>query len=442
MASSLISEASKLYYAGSRHLAESLPPALQHHLNHFSTAVDRYVPQFIADSLPTSNLLLVLSLALPSLLLLFMASYSRAGYWPASSGRFSPYSAHGAPPRVSENDFSYLGDDDIGAIGSHAPNSTYTDHSHHHMHHPASAHELIPDILILRHKGTTYPLHFDAFSISEGIVKVGDLRRYAAQETGCNDERRVTLLYKGKPLKDDRRGCRDEGLKQNSEIVCVVSEPLDFYNESTGRRLGQDVSTSESGEDGDPYGSPRGSRVGVDGTAIGGSERRRRKGHRSGRSRKARGGDSKDTSPRASGYLSPRGSGYLHPDPSHANHHGRDPSPTRPTTTAAPPKPSSTPTPRPPSVSDNSPEGKLEAISRTFHTTFVPDCVQYLSNPPSVKKDREFEYKKLSEGILAQVILKLDEVQTEDQAVKARRKELVKETQQMLGRLDEVGKAA
>lgn len=65
-----------------------------------------------------------------------------------------------------------------------------------------------------------------------------------------------------------------------------------------------------------------------------------------------------------------------------------------------------------------------------------------MSNPPSVKKDRDFEYKKLSEGILAQVILKLDEVQSEDAAVKARRKELVKETQQMLSRLDEVGKAA
>lgn len=429
MASSLISEASKLYNSFSEALSKTLSPALQENLNQLSATLDRYLPESITDNLPNCNILL-LSLLLPIFLFFSMSSWGQR-FWPAS-GRYSPFAAHGGPPRVSDADYSYIADDDMAGTSPH--NSTYALHGHHHHHVPRaeSTNTLAPDILVLRHKGTFYPLHFPAFSIAEGDLSVADLRRCAARETGCNDERRVKLLYKGKALKDDRRACRDEGLKQNSEIMCIVSASPDTYHEG-GQRIDDGMSTSESGDDDDPYEDERDIRADVDDTIVGRGERRRRKGHRSGKRRKARGGNNSQTT-------SPRGSGYLHPEPSHAHHHSREPSPIRTSTTNIPPQPSATPTPRPTSAPD-SPEGKLNAISRTFHNTFVPQCVQYMSNPPFVKKDRDFEYKKLSEGILAQVILKLDEVQSEDAAVKARRKELVKETQQMLSRLDEVGKA-
>ena len=400
---------------------------MQDPLSQLSATLDRYLPEYITDNLPAVNFLL-LSLSLPIVSIFLMSSWGQR-IWPAS-GRYSPFAPHGGPPRVSDTDYSYIGDDDITATSPQ--NSTYAVYGqHHHVPRAESTNPLAPDILILRHKGTFYPLHFPAFSIAEGDLKVAELRRCAARETGCNDERRIKLLYKGKALKDDRRACRDEGLKQNSEIMCVVSASPDLYSEG-GRRVDDGMSTSESGDDDDPYGDERGPRADVDGTIVGDSPRRRRKGHRSGRRRKGRGGNDSQTT-------SPRGSGYLHPEPLHGHSHSREPSPIRPPTTNIPPQPSATPIPRPASTPD-SPESKLNAISRTFHATFVPQCVQYMGNPPSVKKDREFEYKKLSEGILAQVILKLDEVQTEDTAVKARRKELVKETQQMLNRLDEVGK--
>ena len=89
-------------------------------------------------------------------------------------------------------------------------------------------HNLDPDVLVLRHKGMTYPLYFPAYSIAE-VLKIGQLRRQAAEAVSCNDTRRVDLAYKGRKLCDDSKQCREEGLKMNSEIMCMVlNEPQPF----------------------------------------------------------------------------------------------------------------------------------------------------------------------------------------------------------------------
>lgn len=405
-------------------------------LNRISTAQ----PHFSAYSLisnPTPEKLLIL--LIPLLILLFsMSAWGRL--W--NSGRYSPFTAAApvgaSPPTVTENDYDYLGPDDIvdsprghvhgGDSGYNIPNqrnATRIDSTS-----PHSPHS--PDILVLKHRGTTYPLHLPAFSIGEGVLKVGDLRRLAARETKTDDPRRVKLLYKGKALKDDHRPCCDEGLKQNSELMCVISEAGHL-----GRR--EDVESSDSADSEEMLesglGGPR-----VEGDGGSRESRPKRKGHRGGRRRTRAVRDSSvgaSSTPRTS-------SSFLTPQDSHPTTHSYSPSPransphvsththAQPT---APKQPNSPPRPK-------TPLEILDALSHTFHSELVPKCKLFLAHPPSDAKTRDMEYKRLSETILAQIILKLDAVVTEgDEGLRTKRRELVKQTQSLLNELDRFGKA-
>jgi hypothetical protein len=74
--------------------------------------------------------------------------------------------------------------------------------------------------------GVTHPTKFPADSIGDGTLTVKDVRKRAAALGISNilDDIRLRLLYKGAELKDDRRACRDYGLKNQSELVCIISE--------------------------------------------------------------------------------------------------------------------------------------------------------------------------------------------------------------------------
>lgn len=350
--------------------------------------------------------------------------------WPRSlwsSGRASTTN----PPTLSEDGYSYLTPDDIvdPPPRVHRANEGYG----------YSRPQRSPDILVLKHRGTTYPLHLPAFSIREGDLTVGELRRLAAKETKTEDTRRVKLLYKRKLLKDDNRPCRDEGLKQESEITCVIEDA--------------DSSDSADSEEmlDNGLGGPRGE---VDVTIRGGSDHskppRRKLGHRSGRRKNSnhKGTSSSNTSPRgSSGFLAPTTDPSIPPlsssqDPRLSS---RAPSPARPSTASA-----SAPSPHPTSSSPKLPHSPakpktpletLNAISYSYHTNFLPKCIIFTTHPPTDDKTRDLEYKKLSETILQQVLLKLDAVETDgDEELRAKRKQLVKETQEMLSKLDKISK--
>ncbi len=335
-------------------------------------------------------------------------------FW--GGGRLSPFAhAGGPPPRVEPDDYQYIAADeaDARAYGGQRHTSYGFPPTHRH---PVRAEppDLAPDILILKHKGATYPLHFQAFDISEGLLKVGELRRAAAKELKVDDPRRVKLLYKGKSLREDRLACKEEGLKQNSELLCVVSSdpnPRDDGNESSSSASSDMIANGLDGP-----------RVSVDGTIIDRGEPRKRKGHRGGRKKRTR--DSPVTSPGDSGYLGPSNG-----IPSSTS---RDPSPgLRRVPSAVPPQP--TQPPKKPS----SPAEALSMIADTFHTDLLPQVRSFIQRPPKDERSRDLDYKKLSETILAQIILKLDGVETEgNEALRAKRKELVRETQDWLGDLD------
>lgn len=435
MASSTLSDYSTVAPLYVQSLYQQLSSLVQDLSRQAATSGQRIIahlpaPLLESISRPTSktSLELLYAALLPLLVLLF----SMASWRTYLNGRYSPFGAPAtrSPPTVSEDDYAYLGPDDIvdppRPQRTQVPGDSYgfpITSSRHPSRIDAATNPLAPDILILKHKGRTFPLHFPAFSIGEGQLRVRDVRQAAAKSTNSGDPRRVKLLYKGKILKDDGAPCREEGLKQNSELMCVITEGL-----VNGRGEGESSESADEEEMNQLGGG--GVRIEVDGSIAGGSggRRKKRKGHRGGAKRK---GDSGTTTPH-----DPRDSGYLASD-----NYTSNPNSAPSTSRSNSPFPPSQPAPSRAAPPPNSSLAKIEDIASTFHTKFVPQCIQFMSNPPSELKTRDFEYKKLSESILAQIILKLDEVQTEgDDVARGRRKELVKETQALLNRLDAVGK--
>ena len=80
-------------------------------------------------------------------------------------------------------------------------------------------------MIILRHESGTYELYFEAYLIGEELLRVADLRKKAALKIEyAKDPHHLRLFYKEKILHDDSKTCREEGLKQNSQVICIVSE--------------------------------------------------------------------------------------------------------------------------------------------------------------------------------------------------------------------------
>lgn len=329
-----------------------------------------------------------------------MSWFSRSGGsgW---GGRFSPFGRPSSSPNVSDADFSYITSEDLKKA---RPEIVDWDDKN-----PGRD----TDVLVFKHNKVNYPTHFPAQSIRDGHLKIGTVRQAAAKKIGVDDPRRIKMFFKGKNLKNDDKLARDEGLRgdgSSSDILCSVGEATPSL---------QDPSRAWSdGEDEEDD-----TESGVDSATNAAGKKKPRK--RGGKKSKKKGGVPMSGSS-TPGYSNANAAGaeFL-PIPSHI------PAP-RPT--SAPPSSS-----RP--VVAQTPIEKLEAIASKFHTEFVPLCVAFMSNPPDEKAKREFEYKKLSETILTQVLMKLDGVETEgDQDARMKRKELVKEVNSMLNKLDELAK--
>ncbi|KAI4724382.1 hypothetical protein E4T49_07879 [Aureobasidium sp. EXF-10728] len=284
---------------------------------------------------------------------LIMSWSSRFGSW---SGRFSPFGRSGASAQVKDSDYSYITQDDLNNAQQNdaapAPSGPPRD----------------TDVLVLKSKRISYPVHFPAYSIEKGELKIRSVREQAAKKTGA-DARLVKLFFRGKNMKEDANSCRAEGLRHNSEIMCVV-----------GDAVPESMSSSDS----------EGEEASADGTDAPKRKRNRNK-----------------------------------------NKKKKGKKPSTPQTDT-----SRTQSPRPPPAL-TTPMDKLNAVNSTLQT-LLPQCIQFLANPPADQAKKDFEHKRLSETVLAQVLLKLDAVDTEgDAEARARRKELVKEAQNVLNSLDE-----
>ncbi|KAI9843327.1 MAG: hypothetical protein M1837_006453 [Sclerophora amabilis] len=352
----------------------------------FSASTQRAISRYLdSDSLSSPHVLYTTVLLLLTLVVVSMSGWGKQ-YW--GGGRLSPIGALGHPPRVSDEDYSYITADDIpnhSAHGSSRPPPPT----------PLSAED--DDILFLRKGGSVYSVVFPAFSIDNGQLTVGILRAEAARILRIGDAKRLKLFYKGRNLKDDYRTCLEEGLAVNSELMCVGSDDLD-------ERQSQPTPSGEAG-------SEAGSDTEEDDTSTGGGERPSRKKRHRTRKKKSR-----------------------KPDPHAGSASGAN---LAPPVSAAAGRSRST-SPGPPPV-PKSPLGKLDDISLNFRAELLPQCVQFTTNPPSDPAKKDFEHKKLTETILSQVLIKLDAVETEgDPEARQRRKDLVQEAQDVLSGLDAI----
>ncbi|CAI7607967.1 unnamed protein product [Penicillium glandicola] len=245
-----------------------------------------------------------------------------------------------------------------------------------------------PDMIALRHRETIYPLHFRAYSIYDGVLTVGNLRQEAARVLEAPFPDLVILLYKGNLLKHDNQTCKENGLKQHSEVLCVVSE--------TKANALSDSSNSQRGHASNPPQAQPKKKA-----------RRAKK-----KDKKARDSSPlRDETKTASipvhplRHTSPASSSNLHPS--------------LPELKALP-----------------TAMEQVAALTRYFEQNLIRLCDEYTAHPPADIKKRDFEHEKLREAILT-VMLKSDGIETDgDQTVRNARRALIKQMQDALNRLN------
>lgn len=283
-----------------------------------------------------------------------------------------------------------------------------------------------PDILIVKHNRVTYPLDFPAYSIGDGKLYVQDLRDRIAMVMELPEKRarRLKMLYKGKQLKDPAAQLREYGVKNNSEIMVVMPEKgsSDDGNDSERDNI---VVVQEDAS----------SFVSADGSE-------RRVGSKSGKkskkkSHKKRRDTNDDAYSHSHGSRSPRSPqspsnlDIPSPDDDMASNVGSTASSYRP----KPSSPRQGKSPAPPSEAMK----RLSEISSHFTTALLPDCLKFSASPPTDPKKRAMEHRRLTETIMAQVLLQLDAVETAgEEEARMRRKALVTQVQEVLKGLDEL----
>ncbi|EQL04214.1 hypothetical protein G6O67_005004 [Ophiocordyceps sinensis] len=301
---------------------------------------------------------------------------SRYG-WSLRRDQSSPYSSmSGGVPAVTDDDFSYITSQDLddAPVGS-------SDRRYHPRSQSAAPPTPDDDVLLIKNKGVTYPIHFPAYSIGDGKLRVKDVRDRVGLVMDLSDRatRRLNLLYKGKQLKEAAALVREYGVKNKSELMAVLPD------------VGDESSPSDE------------EMVIVDDSSRDDVKLRPRKKKRPKRGVDRDNGDSA-TSPRDS------------------NSHSKSP---------------------PPPAPASGPLKQIEDLATEFKIKWLPPCVQYTAAPPTDPKVREEEHRKLSEMLMQSILLKLDGIETEGiPEVRAKRKELVRMVQDVLKGLDAAARPA
>lgn len=325
----------------------------------------------------------------------------------SSRGGLSPFSSNlgtsgGGVPAITDDDFSYITSEDLETHGLDVPRRPQRNAPDASTSPYGRSAPQIPeddDILLIKNKGVTYPEHFPAYSIGDGQVLVRDLleRVQLVMKLSPRHARRVRLLYKGRQLKDLDKPIRDYGVKNNSEVLVVLGD------------VAAEGSSDESSEE----------IVVVDRDA----DATRKK-----TSKKKRRGKKWDSARSPPDGNSNAGLEVPFDNDRRGGSTSRTQSPSALSGVSGASAAASVP---------GGPMAKLNSIGMHFTTKLLPLCSQFIANPPADPKKREDEHRRISETVMQQVILKLDEVDTQgEEEARARRKELVRHVQSVLKEMD------
>ncbi|KAJ5679023.1 hypothetical protein N7462_007267 [Penicillium macrosclerotiorum] len=382
---------------------DSLRPRLDPYLT-YSTSTLRSVAQALPFDVDDQISVVYAALLLGILTVAVMSwgNPFNSGFWRRSPS-YTP-----TAPQVRDGDFSYIAPE----YNVDQPSDT----AYYASQYDGNLQDNEPDVICLKNRGTIYPLRFRAYAIDDGVLTVGALRQEAAKEIGVSNPVQIRLLYKGNLLKDNARPCKAVGIKQHSQVHCVVTE--------AGDSTPSDLSDHDSAPPREPSlhrPASSSSRLGGEDDAPGPSS--------SGGKKKSNKKKKKKASKRAPSQERPAPREELLGTPSLA--------PPRPMSSG----PSGAPSPAPSLKAFKTPLEQVNALTEYLQMELIPLCDAFLADPPSDPKKREFEYRKLSEIILAQVMLKADGIEVDGLEIpRNARKALIKEAQATLNRLDEIGK--
>ncbi|KMU85116.1 hypothetical protein CIHG_02898 [Coccidioides immitis H538.4] len=222
------------------------------------------------------------------------------------------------------------------------------------------------------------------------------------------------------------------GLKQNSLIMCVVSEDFGSDDDSTSESEVGEFARYRTNYEREPrrrLSSPPGRRR---------RAQSKRKDARVDRHREDEGEAGPRSEPRISHSQPPRPRISPHiPHPTESKPSSPLSAPMSPALTPS----SRMPTPSPTLNSSQTPREKLRILDDYVDKVLKPLIRQYIEQPPHDQKALEMEHKRLSETAMTQVLLKADGVELEgDGVARKQRKALILKVQSLLKSLDAAAK--
>ncbi|KAM3507881.1 hypothetical protein MY11210_006943 [Beauveria gryllotalpidicola] len=232
------------------------------------------------------------------------------------------------------------------------------------------------DVLLIKRGNVTYPTHFPRHSISDGKLQVRDIAERAGLMMSLSerDWRSLKFIYKGSQLKEPSAPVRDYGVRNNCIIMAILPQVDDRADGS-----GDEVTVGNKSK----------------------SKRRKFQFRRkAAKKRNAGDGDS-------------------------ANSPGDSIST------------SGTKSPSPSPVPGAAGQRLIDDLANQFTTKWLPICKEFIAKPPADANKRKDEHTRLTESVLAQILIKLDEADPEGNPdVRQNRKDTIRRVQEVLKQVD------